>query len=322
MAAIGSDAEHTENLRTHGRKRKCYVSAPMDANLSTIMSLLEERGIMMLAPAHIAQAGTSLLPQVAKAISQADFMIAVLASHVSPFSEGVSSSVLFDLGQAYALGKRILILAPPSLKDLPVEVSELLYLRAEANNRESIAFGLDQLLAAPIRKRRKSTKPVAKSQPIGCRANELIERLEALGDQASEQDIEDIVVTALRASGVEAVVASDRSEHGLDLAIWSDDLERWVGNPLVVEIKKRLNQQLVNTTLGQIWQYLEHSGSRWALLLYVEGLHESNYPLSSSWPNHNVLVLRLGDLLARLRNESFGDIIRASRNQQVHGRST
>ena len=114
---------------------------------------------------------------------------------------------------------------------------------------------------------------------------------------------------------------SQRHDTGADLAVWSDVLEPFVGNPLLVEVKARIRGKTDATrAVRQLASYVGASGSRWALLLFGEGPD----PEGSAWVNSppNVLVLSLRSLLETLRTRAFPEVVRDLRNRRVHGSSS
>jgi hypothetical protein len=55
------------------------------------------------------------------------------------------------LGQASALGRQIVLVAPPKLATVPSHLKRFLVIRAGPRNRNAIDFALDQILASPER---------------------------------------------------------------------------------------------------------------------------------------------------------------------------
>src|SRR5262245_34470394 len=84
-------------------------------------------------------------------------------------------------------------------------------------------------------------------------------------------ELEALVADALREAGVDVLTTSPRDQEA-DLAIWSDALQPFVGNPLLVEIKARLQgQRAVADAAQQLAKYVTAAGGLWGLLLYGAG---------------------------------------------------
>ncbi len=184
----------------------------------------------MLVP-HDLAVGTDWASEIQKQLSQADLVIGVLTS------EWQSAWVLFELGQASALGRQIVLITPPKADPIPFALHQFLVLRINLDNQEAIGFALDQLLSAPDRPKRGSTPPSTPLVGLGTKADDLMASLERSLAASDWRSIEQVVADALRSSGADVVVTSPTRDVGADFAVWSDVLEPFVGNPLLVEVK-------------------------------------------------------------------------------------
>src|SRR3990167_2249517 len=301
---------------TGGRWRTCFIAAPFGVNLNTIKTLLEERGMKPLVSSELKLIGVSLLEHVTRTISQVDLLIAILDP------KQFNANVYYELGYAHALGKRLLVLAPPELKSIPADLTGLLYVRADAENREAIGFALDQVLAAPKPPKQKPSQPVEMSQPIGQLAEQLKDKLKSLGSRVDERDVEKIVLSALRASGISILAGSVKPDIGADIAIWADELRSSVGSPFLIEIKTHLRDRAhIMQVSHQVSTYLEKSNACWALVLYLKGPPiVADLPVFTSHARlSNILLLGVHEFLDRLKTSSSGEIIRDLWNRRVHG---
>jgi hypothetical protein len=289
----------------------CYVAAPFSISINTIARVLQERNIALITLSEPAAANDSLLEQTSEAISQADLIIAVLGRNES------NSNVFFELGYAYALRKRLLIVVPPMSEALPSNLTGLLQVSAEPQNHEAIGFALDQVLASPRRPRRTRKPITGSSRPIAPQLfHDLMGRLD---HSTPEKVVEDTVVSAIMASGIDVVVKRELDYSGkvIDLGIWSDDLETSVGNPLLIEVKARLrDREEVLHVRSQVQHYLHVSNARTALVLYLNGPDNYKNLLNLSMPN--ILFMPVSEMLEELRDKGFGEVVRELRNRVVH----
>ncbi len=186
------------------------------------------------------------------------------------------------------------------------------------NNRQALDFALEQFLSAPADHQPEKTRKPFERKALGAQADLLLERLERWRQSGDEGALETIVSDALRNAGTDMVVASAEGDRGADLAVWSDVLQPFVGNPLIIEIKARLlNKTSAKQAVEQLTSYLSSSGARWALLLYGEGPTSGGQLTGIAQPN--VLVMSLRELLEALRMRAFPEVIRDLRNERVHG---
>jgi hypothetical protein len=269
---------------------------------------LQRRDIQVVVPGSV-QPGADYGTEVSNLLAGVDLVIGVLTR------ERRSEWVLFELGQAWAKGKRILLFAPPNSAHLPSTLRRFLTVRANLSNREAIEFALDQLLAAPELTSSQGV-PHKETRPLGTTAVSYLQGSFDLMTPVRSAELEQLVANALRETGVDVVVTAQNRDYGVDLALWSDALQQSVGNPLLVEIKAHLRSQSAAADAAQqLAKHVAASGSRWGLLLFAEGPKDlRNLPPT-------VLALPIEALFTRLQNEAFDEIIRDLRNRRVHGTS-
>src|SRR5438105_13911024 len=82
----------------------CFISAPVNLDLGVLRALLHSKGIETILPFELEITGANFREQIEKAIQKADFCIAVLTA-----SKG-SSNVFFELGYAWAMRKRVVLI--------------------------------------------------------------------------------------------------------------------------------------------------------------------------------------------------------------------
>lgn len=215
--------------------KTCFISAPLEADLSGLRAALEARGVRVLVPQDLS-VGADWVSEIQKQIARADLVIGVITA------ERHAPWVLFELGQASALRRRIVLITAPKTDPIPFSLHQFVVLRIDPNNSEAIGFALDQLMAAP--EPAKERKTLAKSATgLGPKADALIAQLESSLAAGSWTALEQVVAEALRAAGADVVATSPERDVGADFAVWSDVLEPFVGNPLLIEIKTRLTSK-------------------------------------------------------------------------------
>lgn len=290
----------------NSRIRTCFITAPAGSNLDVLIDALQRRDIQVVVPGDIPP-GADLGTEISNILAGVDLVIGVLTR------ERRSEWVLFELGQAWAKGKRILLFAPPNNAHLPSTLRRFLTVRANLSNREAIEFAIDQLIAAP----EADVPPSAsykETRPLGAAAVSYLQGSFELTTPVRSAELEQFVADALREAGVDVVVTSEDRDYGVDLALWSDAWQQSVGNPLLVEIKSRLPTiRAAANAAQQLAKHVAASGSRWGLLLFAEGPKD----LKSLPPT--VLAMPIDVLFTRLQHETFDDIVRDLRNRRVHG---
>ncbi|MBU7440912.1 TIR domain-containing protein [Paraburkholderia fungorum] len=295
----------------YGTSKKCFLSAPVGTDLAVLRKNLKVRGVDVLAPQDFTIGG-DWADETQAQIARADLVIGVLSGNES------SQWVLFELGLAAALGRRILLITPPGVESIPFAPRHMLVLRVSPDNEEAIGFALDQILSAPNRKiDGKSTRSKA-SPGLGQKADDLLNALDRALAASDGAGVEAVVSAALNASGTDVVVPSQTRDKGADFAVWSDSLETLVGNPLLVEVKSKIRRKedAVRIT-REMSAYLSATSAQWGLLLFGDGPGPQSEWWDQSSPN--ILVLPLRAFLNDLRSRTFPEVVRDLRNSRVHG---
>lgn len=293
------------------KPKTCFIAAPAGLHLDVLRECLQSHGLQVLVPQDL-QPGVDWASEINKHLSRADLVIGVFTP------ERQSAWVLFELGQAWALRRRILLIAPPDFDLRSFPLRHFLVLRIGLENREAIDFALDQILSAPRERRRRVVTMGARLASLGAKADDLLSKFDRSLASSDWRFVENLVADAITSSGAEIVVASEAAELGADLAVWSDVLEPYVGNPLLVEVKGRIRGRGdVQRATEQLSSYLTASGAQWGLILYVDGPPVEDEAWSGCPPN--VLVLPVRCLLELLRTRAFPELVRDLRNQRIHG---
>ncbi len=233
---------------------------------------------------------------------------------------------------AAALRKPVAVIAPPGVV-VPSDLAGFLVVRARPDELGAVHFALDQAEAwvpaptLPVSARadirwRVTVEPVpsaASGGALGSRADDLLARadkIRALGSTAAAaQAFVDVLVEAIEGSG--AVAVQNATDHGYDLGVWSDDLDAIAANPLLIEVKTSLSRNAVRQA-AQMAQ--AHPSARTVLLVYLDQLETD--PAALREARLPVLAVSFGELLARMRDASFAEVVRQLRNQSVHGPAT
>lgn len=262
--------------------------------------MLESRGWQPFALADVATLGVSLGEAVRAAIESADLVVAY-------FDEGSqSSNMAFEVGLAAGLGKPVLVIAPG---EVPSDLHSLFQVRASAENADAIGLALDAL----ERRVETSTDPnhlPMTGRPLGSYADQLLEYIRTT--RLDERELQAIIVKAIEGTGAIASLAGP-ADRGFDIGVWAEDLDAIAGNPLLIELKRRISGDTARQSLLSL-----HSvpGARAALIVFLEEPQEE-----SRWLRWPVVGISLERLLREMRHRSFAEVVRELRNRSVHAES-
>ena len=300
-----------EDPKTAGRNIRCYISGPIGGNVENIRFSLMKRNVQMLTPSGLST-GREFCETIQEMISKADLVIGILRS------QRESQAVLFELGMAAAMNRRIVVFAPPKGGYVPFALQSFIILRTDLRNRSEIQFAIDQILLAPFSRKRTSGDYVTKqrTQRPSIRSRRL--ELQNIMEVGDAKKFEEIITAAIRDSGVEAAVTRTFQHRQMDLAVWADEFQFVLGNPLLIEFKLRLaSEEQVRAALKHCAVATDKSGGQWSLLIYGTGPKVFRKHWLSIGPT--VLIISASDLFERMQDQSFMEIVVGLRNLRTHG---
>jgi hypothetical protein len=284
-------------------KKTAFIAAPESVETSAIRQALERQGLTGLTLAEVAVPGRTLAEVVIEVIDRADLVLLVVADGSQ------AGNALFALGYALGRKKRILVLLSPDV-DVPIlPVPGVAMLRAKPDRPGALDFGLAQLLAAPPRKKGAARTP-RQTAPLGPRADELLRQLAEVGARG-EIPLAEIVTRALRESG--AVVGAIGGGRGDRFALWSDDLEPWLSNPVLVQVQMQQGgEPALPAIVDQVRDAMTDANVSWGLVVHHsrEGSAEGK-----ALPAGPVLVVSAQRFLQSLRSTRLGELMRQLRDE-------
>ena len=251
-------------------RRTCFISAPAEADITTLQNVLLERGLVVRNEQGDVIPDASLDRNLLNDIVSSDFFIGILQAGAD------NSRVYYEIGVANGTGSRTLIFASPSLKNSVTSIKGSLYLRVAMDNKEAMEFAIDQVINAPEIEQDRTRVEIKINKPIGKIAKDLLAEL-TKPESILGAHPENAVIRAIGSSGVNVLVRSKYWDSGADMAVWADELEGSVGNPLLIEVKQHISGSTSITRLAnQLDSYLESSNAGWLLLLYLKGPEEDS----------------------------------------------
>lgn len=280
-----------------------FISAPVEVDLGPLIARLRERGARPYVLSDVALPGADLLHSVQDAISAADRVLVVLDAAAT------SLNSVFEAGIAVGHGKPIVILTDPRIP-APSDFANLLTIRARPDDLDAIDFTLDQMEKAERRLLTDTRPALATDRALGSHAAELLDQL-AHASPLTEQAALGVLTEALETSG--AVPAQSPADLGIDLGVWSDDLDAIGANPLFIEVKRSVNRQGVEQVSARL-----ANSPRIHLMLIVyldEAITSSEALRVVPYP---ILAISLQELLSRMQRSSFAEVVRELRNASVH----
>lgn len=286
------------------RFKRCFISAPFGTNTAVLRAELEHKGIKWSDQTRIT-VGTSWLDVFNQELTRSDFVCAILPAK-NP------GNILFELGIAWAKGKPILAFTASAMS-IPGAIMSLTSVRSDVTDPEGVRLALSAFLEhARPKPLRRSLRPPKKSQGRSGQPTTI--------SATSPLDFELQTAELLQKVGLIVSEPNENRDLGADFAIWIDELEYSLGNPLLVEVKAGvLSPEGLREAAANLRRQVLATHGRSALLIYWDRRNREFPSPPSGWP----LVLQLsGSHLTTLVSEGnlIQELIRL-RNNAVHGRS-
>ena len=298
-------------MRRKTTLKSCFIIAPIEVNIEPIRALLADRSIQVNDALSLPPGRGSIVNTIELAIRKADFVCGIISTETSP-------NVLFEIGLAYGARKPLFLIVDKKA-DLPANLRDFFCVRASPLDIDAIQFNIDSFLEYPTKptstKYRTSTGP----EFSAIYRDDELESLRRLEASESGLALEAFIADLLKKANMVVVDESHYPDRGADIAIWLDDIESSLGNPVLVEVKAgQLSDQRLRSAESQLRHYLTQTNAKVGLLVYLDTDGRRFPKLSLEWP----LVIRLDarDLVDLLSKNELAPALIAERNKAVHGR--
>lgn len=276
------------------KPHRIYVAASRGSNLRPLLDALNRAGHRAVFPGDDTDAGESGLAAVRKAVARSDVLLLVL-------TDRNATGAAFEAGLAVAQDIPVLIAAtthaivPASLRSFPVVSFKL----ADPSRI------LDALQVLSFR------SPEQAKSPRDIALGDRVERYRGVGPDASEADRVRSLSAAIEGTGAIVENVEGSNDRGFDIAVWSDDLANSLGAPVLIEVKANLSGDARRQI--QLALRSQPNGSI-GLLVYRKG------PDIQPGRNYDpqVLAIQEDELLQRLKEHSFAQIVMMLRNSAMH----
>ena len=287
-------------------RRKRIFIASSQADVAEVQKAMRHFDLDAVTLEEAATPGTSWVDSLHRCVNDADMVLGIMGDRRK------DTNVFFELGVASALNKPTLLFITP---DYPIDLvppSGIPYLRMDLRNEDAVRFGLKQVLALSPRDQLPQRANGFTTKPIGLVADQLLAKL----PQSGPRELDDLVYDAILASGVRTIARGSATEdRGAAFAVWSNDLEPLIANPLLIECKSSLrNQSDVNEAIGQMVRAMEAIHNGCGIVLFKEAGTVSK-AVPKSLP---VVFVSAEEFINGLRNTGLAEYVRKLRNAAFH----
>lgn len=237
-----------------------FVVCDAGSDIHVLVKTLQRVGLRTLNLKNISASKRSIAATTQSLIAEADLICGVLKESNSP-------NVYLELGYALGLQRPTIIISEAS--SLPINLMDLLWIKAPIDDQKALSFQLRAALAnidslAPNRLRTRPKGPSKERPSSG--------KLTSSGVPRSEAERE--LLMLLEASPeIESIVAQPqgRNEQGYipDFAVWLAASARALESPMVIEIKaESLRKGAMDQAIERLRAYAEMGEIKSCLLIH------------------------------------------------------
>ena len=287
------------------RKKRVFLASSW-LDLAPVRRMMHKCNLDAVTLEESATPGTSWVDSLYRCVNDSDLVLGIMGDRRQ------DTNIFFELGVASALNKPTLLFVA---SDYPVDLippSGIPYLRMDIHNEDAVLFGLKQVVALSPRDRTQSRTNGYVSKPLGPLADAFLARL----PQVDDHGFEVLILDVIRAIGITTIAWEDNDGDGVDFAVWSNDLEPTIANPLLIDCRLNLDDhRRVNELIGRMFRSLGAIRNGCGFVFYRDlGPNLSAVP--AAFP---VIFVAASALIEGVREIAFAEFVRTIRNAALQG---
>lgn len=295
---------------------KCFISASYEIDTSQIKNILAENNVDTF-DLYDFSIGDSIQQILKRKIRQADFALFIISSE--------NTNVIYEMGVCEGIGKQHFIIVEKDYKT-PFYMENKLFIRADLQDRKFLQMSIQKILQTVKKKEPKYMKVTneKKSEKLSY-SNDVKENLISYKNQLLNLreigrglELEHVIEEVFKTLRLNYVENSTSRDKGVDFALWSDELGKIIGNPIIIEVKfGNLSLSTIKNTELQLRSYINKTDAKVAILIYLDKNGKRFKIQSSLIPL--IIAFDAEDFVSDLLNNSFESLILGQRNKIAHG---
>jgi hypothetical protein len=299
--------------------RRCFLLANPGAAADKVAKALSDRGVDCFRPEDLLQPGAVWSDELTRHLTSADFVVALMPT-------SAPANLAFELGLAHGLHKPALVIetrkgvAPTQLRGLTVvRVANLARI-------EEVVPDIDRFLrhAKQMAPANHSITQTSPTKPLDWARTQLNTIRNETGVRRGFL-IELLVADIFKRSGADVQLTdprAQRSDDGVDLIVWSDDLAHKLDGPILVQCKSYRGgannvTKHAAETLKQLDEIVRRSDARLAMLVFD---HEGPAGLPRITDTPRALVFPVEDFMDAVEQGALTEQVFARREQAAYAR--
>jgi len=249
-------------------RKSCFVIAPAELPVGPFLEQLRQEGVEPFFISDFLKRPGSSVSQTRSAFKTVDFIIAFLAhSHSLP-------NLYFEIGFAMGVGRPLLAFASPGVQ-IPVDLVRARIKRIDLSNLANVLPDIQAFLAPKEKSEivgfaeTKSESSRPRPRLRGANLKIEVARVRGLLRSGQFSEAESALSKLLSDVGWTVVEARPNVRtRAPDLAVWIDEVEKEIGNPIAVEVRSSLEPIGLDAAVAQLSRYLSNANAKAGIVLY------------------------------------------------------
>jgi len=294
---------------------KCFISLSYDIDIALIKKILLDFNVITFDLFDFS-IGESVQQILKRKIRQVDFAVFFITKN--------NLNVIYEMGVCEGLGKQQFIFIEKDY-EIPFYFENKLFIRADLKDinflRESIGNIIRSFKKNRLSTKKNDRKNINKEYNKDIKKNlkTYLNQIRNLREKRGNgKELETIIEKIFKSIRINYVENSTGKDSGIDFAIWSDELGKKLGNPIIVEVKYgNFTKSRFMSAEEQIKMYISKSEAKIALFLYLDN-ENKRYKINSSLMPL-IISYDVEDFVNDLLTTSFENILLEKRNKIAHG---
>lgn len=287
---------------------RCFVAREYSVSTEVICSIdkvLEELSIERI-DAFSVEPGENVGTSLRSMILESDFIIAILSS--------TSSDVLFEVGLAVGSNKSVFLLAEENMV-LPFNLKGMAYIRINDKLSENLLLPLRYFIQGLQNKKSLEvvTPKYIKSE---VEEKQFFEKLQDIKTKGNGTQFERFVIDffeQIKEQYTTIKVAEHSRDLSYDLALWIDELEGLIYNPILFDLKfGKINQN----RMDEIAERAAANNGQMIIVLYCD---TSNTAFSCTSKYPGILIVSFEKFMQAVFKYGLPKAVLLLRNSAAHG---
>jgi hypothetical protein len=257
-------------------------------------------------------AGRPAISQIRESFRTVDFVVALLYSNKS------TENVVFEIGVALGAGRPLLIFAESDVH-LPSDLLGLSVVRLALSDLTKVIPYIQRYLEPKVKPDVTSLSMLAptaehriKPRLRGAELRNEIQRVRNIAAHTPNLTAFESELSSLlsRIGWTVAEARPSAKSYAPDLAVWIDEIQKEIGNPIAIEVKTRLRPGDLDRAVAQLSRYLETTSAKAGLVLY-EG-PQQNLQRNIAQISPIIFAFSFGELADLLEESKFPAALKSS----------